>query len=288
MDWDKVGKFLDKGVDLVGKCLSFARESETHTELPQAIQQEQQKDFERRVLSSIADVSVTIENIAQNVVKQITQKIESDQLEKLVANVKGLQFAVKFQEANMIGPSVVTLSEHIEYAKNRIDEGKFEWLEPWMMAESIQIAALLFLAKNDHKRQVVHALSYKFRLKILDYTGPALMNARPLPWVKISDFVDGRNEEILSLISSSSAYENQRILQAMCPIYVDSLFDGMEVRDILVKPGDVVENGQPLIILEGSKVVMDIPSPQSGVVFEIQAKAGETLQQGNVILYLRN
>ncbi len=58
------------------------------------------------------------------------------------------------------------------------------------------------------------------------------------------------------------------------------------VTAVLVKPGDTVTKDQTVIQLETDKAVVDVPSPQAGVVSEVRAKEGATLNVGDVILVL--
>jgi len=58
------------------------------------------------------------------------------------------------------------------------------------------------------------------------------------------------------------------------------------ITSVLVKTGDRVEKDQTVIQLETDKAVVDVPSPQAGVVSEVRAKEGATLNVGDVILVL--
>ncbi|SEL19295.1 dihydrolipoyl dehydrogenase [Nitrosovibrio tenuis] len=63
-------------------------------------------------------------------------------------------------------------------------------------------------------------------------------------------------------------------------------FKDIPVIEVLVKPGDTVEKETPLITLETDKATMEVPSPQAGVVKEINVKVGDKVSQGSVILTL--
>jgi len=52
------------------------------------------------------------------------------------------------------------------------------------------------------------------------------------------------------------------------------------------KPGDSVTRDENLVDLETDKVVLEVPSPIDGVVAEVQAQEGETVQSGQVIAIL--
>lgn len=55
---------------------------------------------------------------------------------------------------------------------------------------------------------------------------------------------------------------------------------------ILVKPGDTVELGQGLIVVEAMKMQNEIRSPKSGTVEKIVAKEGDPVNAGDVLLWV--
>ncbi len=63
-------------------------------------------------------------------------------------------------------------------------------------------------------------------------------------------------------------------------------FDGVEVIEILVSPGDSVAKEDSLISLESDKATMEIPSPYDGTVGEIKASIGDKISEGDLILVM--
>ena len=61
---------------------------------------------------------------------------------------------------------------------------------------------------------------------------------------------------------------------------------GVDVIELLVKAGDVIEKDSPLVTLETDKASMEIPSPSAGVVREMRLKVGDKVSEGDVILLL--
>lgn len=57
----------------------------------------------------------------------------------------------------------------------------------------------------------------------------------------------------------------------------------VDVVDVLVKPGDVVEVDTPLVTLETDKASMDVPSTSAGTVAEVLLKRGDKASAGTVI-----
>jgi pyruvate dehydrogenase E2 component (dihydrolipoamide acetyltransferase) len=60
--------------------------------------------------------------------------------------------------------------------------------------------------------------------------------------------------------------------------------DEVEVIEIPVKPGDLVNVDDPLLVLESDKASMEMPSPVAGRVVAIRVKTGDKIRQGQEVL----
>src|SRR5262249_45426071 len=63
-------------------------------------------------------------------------------------------------------------------------------------------------------------------------------------------------------------------------------FTDVDVVDVLVKPGDVIEVDAPLVTLETDKASMDVPATSAGKVTEVLLKRGDKVSKGSVIVRL--
>ena len=63
-------------------------------------------------------------------------------------------------------------------------------------------------------------------------------------------------------------------------------FSGVPVIDVHVSIGDQVNAEDPLVTLESDKATMDVPAPTSGSVSEILVKVGDEVSEGSPILLL--
>jgi len=63
-------------------------------------------------------------------------------------------------------------------------------------------------------------------------------------------------------------------------------FKDVEIIELLVKPGDAISAEQSLITVESDKASMEIPAPSAGVVRELLVKIGDKVSQGTPILRL--
>ncbi|MEX0960627.1 MAG: dihydrolipoyl dehydrogenase [Burkholderiales bacterium] len=65
-------------------------------------------------------------------------------------------------------------------------------------------------------------------------------------------------------------------------------FKDVPVIEVLVKPGDSVEEETSLITLESDKATMEVPSPAAGKVKELKVKVGDKVAEGALILTLES
>jgi pyruvate dehydrogenase E2 component (dihydrolipoamide acetyltransferase) len=63
-------------------------------------------------------------------------------------------------------------------------------------------------------------------------------------------------------------------------------FDDIEIIEVLIVPGDVIEAEDPIIILESDKASMEIPSPYSGKVMSVHINVGDRISEGTEIAKL--
>ena len=64
-------------------------------------------------------------------------------------------------------------------------------------------------------------------------------------------------------------------------------FDAVDVIEVLVESGDVIEKETPLITLESDKATMDLPAPFSGTVTEMAVNVGDKIAQGSLIAVMQ-
>jgi len=61
-------------------------------------------------------------------------------------------------------------------------------------------------------------------------------------------------------------------------------FEGVDVIEVLVAPGDAVRAEDSLITLESDKATMEIPSPHTGTVETVSISVGDKVSDGTIIL----
>lgn len=61
----------------------------------------------------------------------------------------------------------------------------------------------------------------------------------------------------------------------------------MEVIEVLIKEGDIIKHKQPLLIAEGDKTSIEVPSPTNGTVEAIKVTIGDKIKTGSLIMTLK-
>jgi urea carboxylase len=56
---------------------------------------------------------------------------------------------------------------------------------------------------------------------------------------------------------------------------------------MLVKQGDVIDEGQPMVILESMKMEIEIVAPHAGTVYAVNRSEGSQINAGQPILILQ-
>lgn len=59
-----------------------------------------------------------------------------------------------------------------------------------------------------------------------------------------------------------------------------------QVTEVLVAPGDLVEEGDPLLVMVAMKMNNEIRSPASGRIVDLSVEAGDAVDQGDLMLVI--
>ncbi|MCB0117353.1 MAG: biotin/lipoyl-binding protein, partial [Caldilineaceae bacterium] len=59
------------------------------------------------------------------------------------------------------------------------------------------------------------------------------------------------------------------------------------IKTVLVKEGEAVTKGKPLVVLEAMKMENQITAPVDGTVNQVKVKEGDSVQEGQVLVVLK-
>ncbi|AGH80584.1 2-oxoglutarate dehydrogenase complex, dihydrolipoamide acetyltransferase E2 component [Psychromonas sp. CNPT3] len=88
---------------------------------------------------------------------------------------------------------------------------------------------------------------------------------------------------VVAPVEALSASASVEVVEVCLP---DIGGDEVEVTEVLVAVGDIIEADQDILSVEGDKASMDVPAPFAGVVKEIKISAGDKVSEGTLLLML--
>ncbi|KAK3184385.1 hypothetical protein Dsin_031671 [Dipteronia sinensis] len=91
-----------------------------------------------------------------------------------------------------------------------------------------------------------------------------------------------RMESFIQQRIRSFSSESGDLVDAVVPFMGESISDGTLAK-ILKQPGERVEVDEPIAQIETDKVTIDVNSPEAGVILQLIAKVGETVEPGTKI-----
>ena len=97
---------------------------------------------------------------------------------------------------------------------------------------------------------------------------------------------DAANASAEAAPAASEAANNQPSRGALIEVPLPDIgdYEGVDVIELLVQPGDQIEVDQPILMLETDKATMEIPSPQAGVIQNLHIEVGSKVSAGDLIM----
>lgn len=252
------------------------------------------------IKSAIKDATLSLERSISAEGDRVINKIESDQQEKLVSIVKLANFYLEiedYENAVRLSPDLILLSD---YSRNRVQEGKMQWLSPWIISQSTWITLMSFGSPSEKVKIAVDAKFKDFRLDLLDLLGVELVTQKICSWIDISEFVNNQGNKIIpKLINAAqtkytipteiSVEEEISIPTKGHPIIcpeISVLSSTAKVVKWLVSAGSSVKTDQPLVEIETEKVVIEVTSPSFGKLKLIKKIEGDEVQSGDTLGFI--
>ena len=65
-------------------------------------------------------------------------------------------------------------------------------------------------------------------------------------------------------------------------------FENVEVIELLVKEGQEIQKGEPVITIESDKSSVEIPSTFSGKIESVKVKIGDKVSEGSILATIDN
>ena len=115
-----------------------------------------------------------------------------------------------------------------------------------------------------------------FNIEVIENKEPKHFNVNTLYYKFEVEVVDNESRYRQSRMQSKQI-QNDNVIRSPMP--------GKVVR-VFVKPGDVVEAGQPLIVLSAMKMESEFKAGRPGIVKEVPVKEGETVDNNQLLVVI--
>lgn len=230
-----------------------------------------------------------IKQAVANSTAAIVGKIEGDKLEVLISRIRSLGDIIKLGDRGLILSYTFTLREAVDYAENRLNEGKKEWGGPFLMGKAAIFSALqVCCADSAEDRGELEDLCRIAKYQLLDIAvTDMIQKGRSIPWSQIENFLTAKAKLPLLILDESP--ENNRSHNYVEVVAPSDIGDKVEYKVVKlhIELFSLVKIGQPLIEVQEFKTVFDIETDVAGVIHEILVEVGDIVLPGMLLARVR-
>jgi ribosomal protein L40E len=163
----------------------------------------------------LKNTSKRVEDLIQSSNQSLIRKIENDKLEQLDSRIRNLSTLISLNKESEALEYAMQLKESVDYARNRLREGKEEWLGAYLTGQSVYVSALLFSKAEVNENDLLNDIKdllFKTRIQLLNNFKSTLLASENTPWIEIHSFISGDSDALIStLISEEQNNESKEI-----------------------------------------------------------------------------
>lgn len=247
--------------------------------------------------ASFKQAAVELRQAISDAGTQVIEKIESDKLELLGSRIRILGDLIKIGDKSEILRYQFSLREVVDYAENRVAEGKSDWTGPLLLGKVAIFSALqICSADTEDARQELETLCRKARHEIADLTvRQSMKEGNKIPWMEIDNFLACKTKALsLNLIPDDSTAQINKVLDV---VYTGPTISNSGV-DFSMSPGQRISKGELLFTIEEflpagffkmgfGKILSEVTSEVDGIIDEIFVTHSEPVTQGLVLARIR-
>ena len=277
-------KVLHRGIDWAFDRLSsagdFTPSSGTVTIVSDSNFKEAAAELQRAIVSSTTAV---------------INKIESDKLELLGSRIRSMGDLVRLRDRAEILRYTFTLREVVDYAENRVHEGKKDWNGPLLMGKVAIFSALQACAADSQDdREELSAICRAMQYEVLEQMAVSQVQlGKPIPWSEVASFLNsgdkGALDSIVNILPVKKILDDN-LVDVNIELDV-KLYNGKEeivVSSISVSVGEKVGVNRMLIWGDcGDAFDEGFVAGVDGIVESILVKPGDVVLPGALIARVR-
>ena len=143
-------------------------------------------------------------------INQIIEKIERDKLEELISRIKNLDMLLKLGKTDQLLQYVLHVKESVDYAKNRLAEGKNYWLMPYITGLSLVTATFSYIGNEiPEETENLNQFIAKTKVYILDtVTKELVTTGKPIRWELVEDVLTDKEHSVEMFVETLCSEEN--------------------------------------------------------------------------------
>ncbi|MCP3136611.1 hypothetical protein [Pyxidicoccus xibeiensis] len=190
---------LNLGFELASRVFDII---EADREADSARQVEQTAEMSALIQSSATRLGNAVREAAERVVT----KLETDKLEELQSRTRNLSMLVRMKRPGEVLQYTLQLRESVDYAHNRLREGKDLWLGPWLAGHAMVMAALVYSGTfSPEELATFEEEVQQARTRVLELARPWLLASPAVPWEEVAAFVRGESTVLLRRLLAQDA-----------------------------------------------------------------------------------
>jgi Pyruvate/2-oxoglutarate dehydrogenase complex, dihydrolipoamide acyltransferase (E2) component, and related enzymes len=231
-----------------------------------------------------------LKSLIEEASNKIINKIEMDKMEEFLSRTKNIQRLLKLKHNEELLRYSLFFSESIDYAENRFNEGKMEWVAPYLIGKCIFLKTIELTSSIDSEMlHEIRKIQQKIRHEILNVLVRDLIREnKDVPWKEIELILAGGGFDSISINSPLLEIINkQKNQRSNKPIYIPDIGgETVAVTEILINIGSYIDKDQSIITVEGDKSSIEVPSPTKGKITELKVTLGDKVSKGTLIAYI--
>lgn len=203
MELQLILKIAAIGLDVANQALGFSEAS--YSASSYGIEKEANQQLKELIETSNSSLKEAI----YIGIDKVINKIEKDKLEELISRINNINLLFRIKRHEQLLPYVLQLRESVDYAKNRLSEGKQHWLMPYMIGLGMVCATFSYLGEQDFSAsKELERLVYDTKKMVLDEVSKVLVKqGQDIPWDLVKRVLDndaGAIDQYVSLLPTKS------------------------------------------------------------------------------------
>lgn len=151
--------------------------------------------------AAIAQTQAHLQEAINVIGEKIIEKIESDKFEQFQSRIGNMELLIRLNNTKELFSYALQFKESVDYARNRVNEGKYNWLIPYLAGLPLFALALRIQGEDTSKldQQFANAIDV-WRQRTLDNVSECLFQANiKLPWPLIQNVLNNTENCVAEL-----------------------------------------------------------------------------------------